>query len=654
MKKNTVFYILCVVCTFLFLLVFSKFLHIKAPQNLFPPAFNTMNIILETKTNHPTDILAKINESYYDIPVSKNLLNRTIKTKVNSFDILVKKDFKNEIKNIVIFNDTKTYYFKDFSDFKKEDVTLCPNGECLKYTKYEVPKTVQSNKHSKTYNFSSLQNTFCSFVFHALSGRVVFFIPYLFLFFTVFYYIKQKPELPKISSRGCFWVIFVLGILIYSNGLFSYLPWVDEYHTIEFSDPKAPFSTLFSDPGNPFLFYFLFRIFIGFFGVSVATTRLFPFIISILFIFALYFVLYKNFDKKTALVGVCLAFVNVPLIYYAQEARCYILQALFTPLIMHFLFKIFKENKTKDYVIYGVLVALASNTHYYEILLLFSNFIFALFLFLSQKRYKDLLKFALANLVGALFFLPFFIMTAYNKALVDSSFNTWIPPICFDQIKKCVFYLFGGGVSLLLSSAFFIKTFFEKENSKRKTVILYSFFAIVFTIFQAVLLSYLIRPMLVERYLILLSPIFAIFLSVIFTSKYKNQYAALLFTFWIITMEGSFFEKSNRTKSLIEMPMLFSKQYYKQHKNENIYVIVNFSNPEYLEDKETYMTDKITYFAKSMHDIENEIKKILVKNKKAIIFTNLLEPNKENSTLSKNYTCYFNSSADMCLWKIEK
>ena len=478
-------------------------------------------------------------------------------------------------------------------------------------------------------------------------------------FISIIYFINIKEEIktPKENPYILTVLMFGFGILMYSNGMLDYLPWTDEYRTIEYSDPKLPFMTIFTDPGNPPLFYFLFRIFINVFGTSILTMKLFPFIVGILAVFIMWLILKCEFGLKTANIGAFLAFINVPMVYYSEETRSYILQALFSPLLIFVLFKILNTNKKRYYFIYAILAAIVSNIHYYEILLLASIFIYAFIYLIFQKRYFDILKFFLANLFGLACFLPFFILTAFNKALVDSSFNNWIPPICYEQIKKCVSYLFGGVISFLISIFVFIKTIFKNEiqNERKNNYIICLFSVILMTIIQAVSLSYLIRPMLVERYLLLLSPLFIMFLALIFTRKYKFKYAIILFLIWIILIQAGSFEKNNRRKGILENPLRFSKQYYehKENNKENIYVILNISNPEYLENKDEYMNENIKYISRSVFIVQETIDEILKKDKNAIIFTSTLSSDEKNSKTPDNYKCYFNSSTDMCLWKIQ-
>ena len=89
----------------------------------------------------------------------------------------------------------------------------------------------------------------------------------------------------------------------------------------------------------------------------------------------------------------------------------------------------------------------------------------------------------------------------------------------------------------------------------------------------------------------------------------------------------------------------------KKPKN-NIYTVTNISNVSYLNNKDKYIKDGIIYLSKSVKVIEEEINNILKNDKNAVIFTMLLETDEKNSKMPDNYHCYFNSSNDLCLWKI--
>lgn len=655
MRKTIIFYGLLLLTFVLFIhSIFVSLGLIKTPVTIYAPLYNKMNVILETEINNPEDIILKINDEYNSIPKSKNVLNKSITNKVKTLDILISDDFKNKIESIVIFNDLNSFYYSDFSEFEKSKITLCPSGKCKTYSKYKVPDEIKFNKNADSYNYRNHLNSFCMIILSLFSGNIIFFIPYILLFIAIIYFINNKEEIkkPKISWGVIIGILFILAILFRTNGLYEYLPWADEYYSVEFSNPSMPFLTTFSDPGNPPLFYILFRFYLWIFDISVVSIKTFPFIFGILSVFSMWWFLNKKFDLKTAAAGLFLFTINLSLIYYSQETRSYIVQVFLAPLFIYLLFKILEENKNKYYVIYGVMVAVMANIHYYEILFIISNFLYGMFFFLINKRKKEALKFFALHLFGGLFFIPYFAVTALNKALLNASFNDWIPDICFGQILKCVLYLFGGIISFILSIIFFIKNGQNKDNEK-KIMINYCIYTIFTVFLLSCTISYIVRPILVEKYTILLIPVFIIFLSCVFTS-YKNKYLIILFLIWVLSIQASVFEKNNRRKGIIDGPLILSYGFYNAKKpEEDLFIITNLSSNKFLNVHQKYVIKQAKYIPKMVSEVEDTIDEIQKNHKNSIIITSILDANKENLEKGDNYTCYFNSATDVCIWKIE-
>ena len=661
MKKTIIFYAACVCAIIALFLAFPKVKHSGIPAKACAPVYNTMHVILDTDARMHNDAIILLNGyKYLSFPLLKDIMNKYLKGEVYSLDILIKKSNTNKVKNIIIFNDTKAHYFKDFSNFRKTEIQYCPDNVCDIYNQYTLPSSVKYNQNADAINYHSDINTYATFIFSLVSFPHLFSVPILLLFYvlmyiTLIYFINNEEKIKPLKYGGYIIAValFVCGFITYTNGIFDYAPWADEFYSIKFSDPNVGLNTIFNDPGNPPLFYLIFKIYLFFAGISTASIKLFPLIISFMFLGSIWWFLKKKFDLKIANIGLFLACINLPLVYYAQEARSYILQALLTPFIIYSLFKILEENKKKYYIIYGILVAAACNTHYFEILFIMANFVYALVYLIGNKRYKDLLKFILSNIIGAMFFLPFFLKTALNGALLDNDFNTWIPDINRSQILSCIGYVAGGAMSVIIASIFFIRNLFIKNKSRMLT---YCFYVMFFTIFLGAAFSYMIRPLMLEKYLVLLCPVFIIFFCSCIQSIEKPKHTAILFFIWILFMQAGSFEKFNRVKGVIETPLTIAKQYHNVHPaNKNIYAIINFNDPDYLYRKTNLADEDVKYVSSSSVEIKQTINNIFKKDKKAIIFTSMLMPNTViEDKDSDTYKCFLNHATDLCLWKIEK
>ena len=648
-KISKTFYFLCFV--FVCLLINSFFLIAKeiSPLNNYSSVFNPICVIIELKKESDFKPVLKVNNEFINFENKNNQLKASSAKNIKSLDILIEKELEQDIKNIVVFNDTKLNYFKDFSSFKKSDYLLCNSKGCKNYLKYEFPKSVKYNENSSSYNFKSYINIFSAEFLSCFVLKPFIFLPFLFLIFITFYFVKNKNEisLPKINSWLVFALIFAAGSLIRFNELFSYPLELDESASIYFSDPKKDIWYTFDDAGNPPLFYLMLRLWLSAFNVSLVSAKLFPFIISLFGSFFLWLFLKKEFSLKTANLGLFLASVNLPLIYFSNEVRSYILQAAIVPFIVYVLFKIIDTNKPKYYVFYAVLAAIISNIHYYGILLLISNFLYLTCFFIYKKRGLDILKFFIANLYGILFFIPYFFGIANENALNNTNFNDWIPKVSIGQIKTCLMYIFGGGVSFILSLVFFLKNLF-KENSKEKRMVIYSFSIIVLTFLLSVIFSLIIRPLMVERYYILILPLFIIFLTCIFTSKYKNKYAVILFILWFFIIQTNAKEPVDRRYGIINHPLSIS--YYYENKDKNIYVVTNQSEENLKFGFEKFIKKDVNYVQDLTLSAEKTVYEILDKDKNAVIFTSLIQNPK---SLVKNAIHYYNPATKSILYKVE-
>ena len=621
------------------------------------PKYNTLNVIIETHLDNHDDILLKNGKEYYLFKSFNNTLNQTIKTKTKSLELLISEKHKNKIKSVVLYNDTKINYFKDFSNFEKSQEKFCNKNNCTTYNKYKFSKEINYNKNSNIINFHSKTKIISSFFDTFFSFNIYFYPIYIFVLIAFIYYKKYEKEI-KLSKKTFVIpsLIFLLAIFLRLDDITTYTPWGDECYSILISNPSLPFLNIFNDPGNPPFYYFILRLYMLLFKESYVGFR----IISVLFSIGggvfLYLFLRKNYCQKSANIAIFLYAINSSLIYFSQEIRCYCLQTFISILIFIYIFKIIKKCNLKNLIIFGILTSLAINTHYYQILFAISNFIFLNWHFIKEKEYYNLKKIIIVYFVSFLSFLPFYLITGHNKALLDTSFNTYLPEISYNLVKTCVYYIFGGALSFIFSIIFFINTFKNKNyTSKEKEIIIYCLWTIFCTISLGIILSLVIRPMFVQRYLAFLVPFFLVYLSIIFSHNYKRKLIYFLFVIWVFQIQShtqNFFLNMRKKYASTYNTFEIAKK-YSNHTKKKITIIARVSDKGSIKllDLGKFNIETIPKY-NSYDILEEKIQKIKNKDKNAIIFTSLLETNKKNSE-NKNYTCYFNSSQDLCIWKIE-
>jgi uncharacterized membrane protein len=260
-------------------------------------------------------------------------------------------------------------------------------------------------------------------------------------------------------------------------------------------------------------------------------------IIGTLGIVSFYCFLKAVFGKKYAFFAAFLLAVNPSHIGYSNEIRAYILQMTLAPLAAYLFFLLLRKESVKIYVLYILAGAALVNTHYYGVLLVAFNAVF--YIVFNRKRLfiKKTFCFIAANVVIALSLLPFFIITAFQKTVMDSDFNTWIPKpegrysIAFVLIVLvCVLF------PLVKWKSRIVKSLLEQSAGFLDYVI----YAVAFIFISAYLIS-LKRPILTWRYLSLLLPLLiaVLPLGVFNPIRYGTFNTIIRFVFAVTIMQFS-------------------------------------------------------------------------------------------------------------------
>ncbi|HIS54082.1 TPA: glycosyltransferase family 39 protein, partial [Candidatus Galligastranaerophilus gallistercoris] len=391
------------------------------------PILGQIDANLRINVEVPKNMISKIHiffngieiEPYIMVTKNSYISYATDNNKV--YDIKFRADDKKaleSVKDIVITVGHRMFYYT--------------NGDILKFKKdnkgnYIFPAEIRYYDGSSYITDKGPLKHFTTYFLSVFYNSKFYIVPIVLLFLSVFTYINNKDKINLgfnlFKNYAIWWIVF-LGLLFrLSDNGFSF--WSDELYTLTSAGyPYDSFAATFSDPGNPPLFFIFARFWTALFGMEESICRLLPLIFSTASIYAIYIFVKRNFDKNAALLSSFLFAVNLYSVYSAQEFRCYSLCALFSVLCAYLLFEIIKYKKNKDFVLYTFLSTLMANTHYFQILILISNFIIAM-IFLDNK---SRIKFFISNFIAFLSFLPYFFMTALNNALLNEEFNRLAVP----------------------------------------------------------------------------------------------------------------------------------------------------------------------------------------------------------------------------------
>ncbi|MDR2552420.1 MAG: glycosyltransferase family 39 protein [Treponema sp.] len=253
------------------------------------------------------------------------------------------------------------------------------------------------------------------------------------------------------------------------------------------------------------MFYLLLRLWYELFGWSEASGRMLSVVIGLAGIVSLYWFVKPVCGRKHAFLSAFLLTASISHIGYSNQMRAAILVMTLVPVVSRLFFCLLERGGIKLYVLYILAGGALVNTHYYGILLIGFNFFYYAYAAINQKHLFTTKTAAFLAVHGmiALSLLPFFAITAFQKALLNGTFNTWIP-----RTDKTYFIAF---IRIFLMCLFISVI---KRRSKTVRAVLdryggiceYAVYASSFIFITAYIVS-LKRPILTSRYLSICLPL---------------------------------------------------------------------------------------------------------------------------------------------------
>ncbi|MBQ4647137.1 MAG: glycosyltransferase family 39 protein [Candidatus Gastranaerophilales bacterium] len=472
--------------------------------------------------------------------------------------ILPSKKAKNNFESISFFYNLDEFFYLSNDDIKNAEIKEIDFQEKKKYG-FEI-------KFNKANEKTFLQKLAVYFegIFHNWYYFLAFYILIL------VYFIKFHQRFNFKIKFAIAWILLLALILRISH--IDYIPfWNDELFTFCFISDMGRGLNLnrtFLDPGNPPLFFIISNIWFLFFNKTVFSIRLLPCLIGVFQVYSTYFVVDKILNRKIALIASFLASINILFILESNEIRSYILSMTLILWGFYWLYKLKNNFTNKNLIIYSLISILLINLHYYCILFVLANFILGMFIF---KRNR--IKYLISNIVSFLTFVPYFLMT-FMKSSFNPSFNTWIEKPSLATIYHHIIFYFGNAFWFFVVILFSIFVY-KKLSKNEKLFFIYNLGVISFIFLSALLISFLIKPILFERYFIIFLPFLiinsAIFLNLEFKTKFKSLiYCVIL----LVSINIPKYENFNLFSNINPMVKYSLRDYLEFEKEYNIYFVV--------------------------------------------------------------------------------
>lgn len=322
--------------------------------------------------------------------------------------------------------------------------------------------------------------------------------------------------------------------------------WIDELNTMNISDPDESWSFLFdhlkSSDQHPPLHFILLRFCFAIFGHTSVVARFISVLAGTISIWVMYVLGKELWNKNAGIVAALLTSVNYYHISFSQEARNYIFAFLFTALAFVYLIRFFKDLRLKNGLLYGLFTLLLLYTHYYGLFVAFSQAVLCgIFYFDQEKenrsRYVKRLAVSVAiPIIGYALWIPYLIFLSEMTSF-------WIPQLS-NTVLTDFFYGYFGNSNLLNPILSVLMVFYVfrimqwselKDHPLRQPLIMgfvILFVWILGTYLPPYLRSYILFPVLLSRYTIVVLPAFIIALAFgieLIGNKYIKTFVMVVF-----------------------------------------------------------------------------------------------------------------------------
>lgn len=317
------------------------------------------------------------------------------------------------------------------------------------------------------------------------------------------------------SGRRCLWAfwaaLLLLGAFLFVFRITHESLWMDEAFSVAVADlPFSDFWRVSVQENSPPLYYFMLWIFRRVFGDSFLAARLFSAMGAFWLVLLGIGPIRRACGDRVGIVYTAVAIFTPILIVHAQEVRMYGWAAFFVTGMAVYAYLAVSEGKRLGWLKFGVFTVAAMYTHLYSLMAAFFAGLFS-FIWLFLRDRKKLPAFLVAVGIPVLLFVPWMFVLFGRISQVSQEF--WIPEVTEEVIVQAICGFFGlkfthddqsyqaMTVIASLIAAVGIVIAFAKEQKERFLLAL-SVYTFLATLLTGVVISDLVRPLLIARYMV--------------------------------------------------------------------------------------------------------------------------------------------------------
>jgi len=360
--------------------------------------------------------------------------------------------------------------------------------------------------------------------------------------------------------------LIIIGAIFILLGAFHTEVWYDEAYTISLiRHDISEIIRIDNNDVHPVLYYLLLKAVTIIFGESILVCRLFSVVAGIIMAILGYTHIRKDFGAKTGFFYSFLTLFLPFMAMYGQEIRMYTWTMLFVTLSGIYAYRIIKNYKIKNWILFAIFSLAAAHSHYYGLVAVaIINLMIILYIAFSKKQIekkKYIVTYLITALVQILGYLPWLFVFIKQATAVSKGY--WIPLNLGDTVFAPLGVQFNGRLSVIITVIFTVIMYsyliyqiicFKKQN--KPIALLAGCLIVHFTLYiSMVAVTLLIKPIMYFRYMLVTTGIliFPFAFSLANTETKKQKIISSIIVIIIISLSiynniiviGENYNKSN-------------------------------------------------------------------------------------------------------------
>lgn len=344
----------------------------------------------------------------------------------------------------------------------------------------------------------------------------------------------------KKNTINLFYLILLAFVIISSFFIFNHYIWQDEAFSIALSQKSiTDIIHISMNDVHPPLYYIILKY--GIYLLNpitnhiVISAKIISFIPYVLLPLMTVKLLYQKYHLEILLLFACLLIGMPHFLSYAIEVRMYSYAYFFVTLTIIYALKVMQENKHSNFIGLGIFAIASLYTHYFAGLACIIIFAILMIYILFKQPQKQK-AFWITAFIVSLCFLPW-ILTFIQSLSGRMAADFWIQKPTLQDIISYVKFPFSmthiKGISYLLIIFTYSIILIGLFKTKNKSFY-FPLSILLLVTFIGVLVSLLIKPIFINRYMLVGLGCFWISIPLIindFTSQYK-KYSIILYIFF--------------------------------------------------------------------------------------------------------------------------